>query len=605
MSYKLDIDTIKKSLDIVDVISRYLTVTKKGNRYYALCPFHNDTNPSLTISKEKNIFKCYACGEGGNVITFIQKYEHIPFKEALFKAAEMAGIDTNQYKNNFESANKEYYKCLKDLSDYYSLAIELANGEKAKKYCESRGLNEEIRKRFHIGYAPLNGEETIKYLRGCDNPMEVIDNLGLCNIVNGERVDLNKGRLVFPITDINDNIVAFSCRRLEDDDSPKYVNSKETIIFKKSNVLYNYAFAKDFARKEGHIYILEGFMDVIALYKIGIKNAVGLMGTALTNDHIKLLKNLNVEVRLCLDNDNAGQKAEATIIKEFEKQGINYRIVKLSKLAKDCDEILNIHGEEKLKEFVNTLVTKQEFILNYYSQGYDLTDDTERKKFVYDIIDKISNIKDQLDIEEYAEKIAKISGFSKTTIMNLLNDKRDKQAKIEEANTISASYYVSEANTPIKEAIEKANKNKRIGNLEGELLYHMLKSKMAIDYFNSYVQYFSNPIYSEIALYLQDYEELNKEVSSDNLIDFVSQNVNAVNNDMIINAITSIDNDEKYHYPLTKKTLEDLCNNLNKERTLYQKNSEIESKLKKELDDNEKAELLSKIAQLKKQTNKK
>ena len=133
----------------------------------------------------------------------------------------------------------------------------------------------------------------------------------------------------------------------------------------------------------------------------------------------------------------------------------------------------------------------------------------------------------------------------------------------------------------------------------------MLKSKMAIDYFNSYVQYFSNPIYSEIALYLQDYEELNKEVSSDNLIDFVSQNENAVNNDMIINAITSIDNDEKYHYPLTKKTLEDLCNNLNKERTLYQKNSEIESKLKKELDDNEKVELLSKIAQLKKQTNKK
>ena len=605
MAYEngLDINEIKNKLNIVDVVSRYINVTKKGNQYVALCPFHNDSNPSLQISKDKNIFKCYACGEGGNPITFIQKYEKISFKEALYKAAEMAGIDTTKYKTSTVNTKfTPYYKCLKDLNEYYCLAIETSSGKDALQYCEDRGLNSEIRNKFHIGYAPTNGFETIKFLRGCENDPKIIDELKLTGFKDNERFDLNQNRVIFGITNKNGDIVGFSARKYENlpnDDSPKYINSKENVVFNKSSILYNYDLAKSAAKKCGYIYVLEGFMDVISLYKAGIESAVGLMGTALTKEHILMLKNLNVEIRLSLDNDIAGQTAIANIIKLLDSENLNYRIVKKRDLAKDCDEILNKYGKDELINYLNNLISKQDFIIDFYSSGYDLNDAEERKNFVYEIIKKIGSVKDPLDIEEYSKKISKISKFSQNTISKLIeNESKNTSDKVIDIYDGDASYDFMPS--PKTNETNFNYKNKKLGKLENELLYQMLISKDAVEYFSNNIEFFLNPTYSQIALYLEEYINLYDDVNADNLISFIAESDDGNKSDELINTITFIASSDDYHLESNEKTVSDIGEKLLRERDLYQKMTDLDNKLASDLNDEEKAKLLIEKAKLKK-----
>lgn len=606
--YEIDANEILSKLDIVDVISRYINVTKKGKNYVAICPFHNDTNPSLSISKEKQIYKCFVCGAGGNALTFISKYEKISYSDAIYKAADMLGITYKKTTNSVDP-NKNLKKVLSDLYEYYSFALTTSQGKVAKDYCEKRGLNDEIIKKFKIGFAPVNGEETIKYLQSCGNSIEDINKLSISSFSNGNYYDKNAGRLIFSLTNNKNEIVGFSARKLSTDtDSPKYINSSESKIFVKSKILYNEFSAKDTAKRDGFIYIVEGFMDVIAFCKAGIESVVGLMGTAFSNETLELLKFLNVEVRLCLDGDNPGQNAMVSIVKKLEDKKVSYRIVKRISEAKDADEILARFGKEKLIEYANNLISKQEFLLNYFSSSYNLADDTEKKKFINDMIDNIQNVSNELDLDEYFQKMSKLTGFSTYSIRAVFNKAKAK-IKSKTENTPNNEHFDNfdeQYSSTENKFIKYKSSNQIINNLEYELIYQMLKDEKALKFYEKNVEYFYNEIYSEICLYLVNYYKEANKVNIAGLINYINLSDDNNNKDLLVNSIIEISNsNEASHCKLNEKTLLDIKNKLDIERYYDQKFAELNKKINSEIDSKIKIDLYSERAELNKEYIKK
>ena len=279
-------DDVIKNADIVKVISAYQPLTQHGKEYIGLCPFHNDSSPSMHVSPSKRIFKCFACGTGGDAIGYVMKREGLSYFEAMKKVAEISGyhdprLEDKQFNKPVDEAKVPLFKCLHDLTVYYQYALSTEEGKLALDYLDKRGLDSEIRNKYLLGYAFLDGEATIKYLQSKGHSLKTIEDVGIASISNGVYKDKNAGRVIFPILDKDGRVIGYSARTLHNDDA-KYVNTQGTALFYKSNVLYNYNVAKDKAHLDGYVYVLEGFMDVFALHKIGIDSAVALMGTALT-----------------------------------------------------------------------------------------------------------------------------------------------------------------------------------------------------------------------------------------------------------------------------------------------------------------------------------
>ena len=436
----IDSKEVLSKVNIVNVIKNYIPLTKKGHNYVGLCPFHNDSNPSMMVSEEKQIFKCFSCGTGGNAINFVQHKENISYGEALIKVAEIAGFNVSKYKNKNIDRYYNEKSCFADLNEYYTTVIEHGNNKIAYEYCESRGLTEEIRRKFHIGYAPADGTASIEYLKGIKNDnfeqkysLKLMQDYGICSYKAGSYRDIYENRLTFGIANSFGEVVGFSARFIGQNrgsDIPKYVNTKETPIFHKSEILYNYHNAKNHTKNCGYLYIVEGFMDVIALYKAGIQAVVGLMGTALSDKHIQMLKNEGVEIRLSLDNDYAGQTNSMSIVKKFNKAGIKFRVVKTHNLAKDSDEILQKYGADKLLEVINNLNTQQDFIIDFCKLTRDLSDETEKKVFIREVFKEIINLEDNLEIDSYCSKLAELTGFSKINIQKELLRIKSKSGKV-------------------------------------------------------------------------------------------------------------------------------------------------------------------------------
>ena len=357
MAYDIDVNKIRSNADIVRVVSSYLPLQQKGRNYVAVCPFHNDSNPSLTVSQEKQIYKCFSCNASGNVFTFVQEYEKIGFLEAVRKVCEL----TNQRVEGFEKVIKKnevpkekqvLYNLLNDLGNFYSYNLKNSSNKEAYEYIKNRGLEDKYLDEYRVGYAPYESEKTIKFLKAKGYSNDDILNSGVGIEANGTIYDRYNGRLVFPLFDTYNRIIGFSARKLPSSkDEAKYVNTTETPLFHKSNVLYNYYQAEKISRKIGFCYVLEGFMDVLALVRSGIPNAIAIMGTALTNEHIEMLKKLNCEIRLCFDNDRAGQEATLKNLALLKRTQLKVRVVNALNQNKDPDEILKTQGEEELKKF--------------------------------------------------------------------------------------------------------------------------------------------------------------------------------------------------------------------------------------------------------------
>lgn len=531
------IEDILKHADIVDVISSYINVIKKGRNYVAVCPFHDDKNPSMMISKEKQIFKCFVCGTGGNAITFIQKYENISFENAVKKLSELIGykdarLNIKSTASKQEEANAPLYVTCEELTKFYMMTLLAKEGEEGKKYLTERFIDDEVIKQFRIGFCPNNPLISIKYLQAKNCTLKDIETIGVAGHSNGQYVDKNAGRVVFPLTDINGKVVGYSARKINNSDEAKYVNSPETPLFQKGNIIYNYANAKKTARLDGYCYLLEGFMDVIALYRAGVKSAVALMGTALTMQQVNLLKRLNVEIRLCLDSDNPGQMATLKAIELFDKSNVKYRIVRRSNGPKDADEILDKYGKENLIKWLNILIDKVQFAMNYFSRTNPLNTIDERKRFILDFLPFLKNVNSELELEEYIVNIAKITNFDRKVITNALEKYKKNNTREENAN-ITLDIH------PERKAL------KRLQLTERMFVYQMLYSKKALEFYKDKDVPLSNEIFSKIASYIMEYYRNHENMTINDLINSVAQSGDK-ETDVIVSSITELSFENRY-----------------------------------------------------------
>lgn len=531
------VEDILKRADIVDVISSYINVIKKGRSYVAVCPFHDDKNPSMMISKEKQIFKCFVCGTGGNAITFIQKYENISFENAVKKLAELIGykderLNIKSTASKQEEANAPLYVTCEELTKFYMMTLLAKEGEEGKKYLTDRFIDDDVIKQFRIGFCPNNPLISIKYLQAKNCTLKDIETIGVAGHSNGQYVDKNAGRVVFPLTDINGKVVGYSARKINNSDEAKYVNSPETPLFQKGNIIYNYANAKKTARLDGYCYLLEGFMDVIALYRAGVKSAVALMGTALTMQQVNLLKRLNVEIRLCLDSDNPGQMATLKAIELFDKANVKYRIVRRSNGPKDADEILDKYGKDNLIKWLNILIDKVQFAMNYFSRTNPLNTIDERKRFILDFLPFLKNVNSELELEEYIVNIAKITKFDRKVITNALEKYKKNNTREENAN-ITLDIH------PERKVL------KRLQLTERMFVYQMLYSKEALEFYKDKDVPLSNEIFSKIASYIMEYYRNHENMTINDLINSVAQSDDK-ERDVIVSSITELSFENRY-----------------------------------------------------------
>lgn len=419
------INDIRKANDIVDVISAYIPLTKKGKNYFGVCPFHDDTNPSMSVSRDKQIYKCFSCGASGNVFNFVMDYENVDFKEAASVLAKRAGIDFNRgfVKNNNTKFDK-YYTMYDLALKLYQNNINSSFGKTAIEYLEKRSISKDVIKKFKIGLAPLENTLTDILFKKGYSTLEM-DNYGLGNGYG----DLYHNRIMFPLFDTNNRVVGFSGRVYNTSSESKYINTKETPIFKKGELLYNYYNAKDYCRLEKSVILVEGFMDVIRLHTIDIKNVVALMGTALTKNQIDLLKRLSKEIYLCLDGDSAGIKANLSVGNDLVNAGCNVKVINLSD-GLDPDEYVLKYGKDKYLSLYNNAINYSEYKLYHMRDGFDLSNIDDRSQYIKSVLEDISKESDDIKREFLLKKISTEFDIDISILKNNLK-KQEKYSKIE------------------------------------------------------------------------------------------------------------------------------------------------------------------------------
>lgn len=372
-------DSIKASINIVDVVGRYVQLSKSGSNHKGLCPFHNEATPSFLVSEDKGIYKCFGCGEGGDSISFLSKMEGISYGEALAQLAETTNIDQNvlsqlrrnNQRNNFEK-EFEILKFVQGFYQYYLLNTE--EGKVALDYLVGRGITKDIIGQFGIGLAPRDSNLLIKALESNSHSLEVAKNAGLIGqSENGNYYSLFKSRIMFQVTSEQGNIVGFSGRLyLPDDDGyAKYMNSPESRVFQKSQIVYNLHEAKKMARTTGKILMFEGFLDVIAANKAGFIESVATMGTALTTEHAKILSRYAREVILVFDGDKAGLAATAKAIPILFAQGLQVRVAHIPG-GLDPDDYVKQNGIDKFADVVKNALGAIDFQYEYLKQDLRL-----------------------------------------------------------------------------------------------------------------------------------------------------------------------------------------------------------------------------------------
>lgn len=522
------INEIRKQADIVDIISRHINVIKKGRNFFAICPFHNDTNPSLSISKDRQIFKCFVCNKAGNVFTFLQRYQNIPYMKAVKEVADIVGIDfnysdTKQQTSIINPKTKVLYDILHDSMIFYKNA--LVSNKNALEYCQNRNITIDILNEFNIGYSP-DYDKLIQYLLTKGYKKEDIYRSGIGIEHDSSLKDRFASRLIFPITDLEGKVVAFSGRIIEKSDMAKYVNSPETDIFVKGNTLYNYFNALNYIKKEKKMYICEGFMDCIALHRSGLKNAVALMGTAFTKEHLKLFKYLGVEIVLTLDADDPGNINANKLANELLDLEVNVKVIPSYKDVKDLDEFYVKYGQESLNEHLKqSEMTAFDFNFYVASKLKELENNENKKKFLKKMCQMISKMPKE-DIDLYTDKLHKELGFSTSTINSFIKEFKEKRN-----NTVIG--YVNN--------YQKLNKYQE---LQIRILSQMLESPEAIEIFISNLIYLEDESYRKISLLISEYYKENKEnLKMDYLIAdlFTKVSTDFSDDESLINVLSLID----------------------------------------------------------------
>ena len=411
MRYSDDIiEEVRSKNDIVDVVSQYVRLTKKGNSYFGLCPFHNEKTPSFSVTPGKQMYYCFGCGAGGNVFNFIMEYENYTFGEALKHLADRAGVELPKIEHSREVRQKaqekaELLEINKQAAQYFYYQLRTEKGQTGLDYLKNRGLSEETMRKFGLGYSDRAGGGLYRYLKAKGYPDDRLRESGLFNVDERHGMyDKFWNRVIFPIMDVNNRVIGFG-GRVMGDAKPKYLNSPETKIFDKSRNLYGLNIARTTRKK--YLILCEGYMDVISMHQAGFTNAVASLGTALTSGHASLLKRYTQEVLLLYDSDEAGIRAALRGIPILREAGVNSRVVSL-KPYKDPDEFIRNMGpeafEQRLEEARDSFLFRVEVAENEFS----MNDPQGQNQFFERCAQMLLELKDELERNLYIDAVVKI-----------------------------------------------------------------------------------------------------------------------------------------------------------------------------------------------------
>lgn len=502
---------IQRKVNIVDVIGEYLPLEQKGKNYFAICPFHDDHNPSMSISPEKQIYTCFVCGASGNVFNFVMNYENISFSEAVAAVATKAGISLDIKAKHKEVKQDDkyikFYQMFDITNKYYQNNIKSVYGKAATRYLHERNLDDDIIKEFEIGLS-MNDNNVSKLLSKKGYDVNDLIDIGLCGKKENFVYDTFRNRIIFPLYNLTGQVVGFSGRIYNGEDESKYINSKESVIFKKGTLLYNYHRAISYARDKRQIIVVEGFMDVIRLYTIGIKNVVATMGTAITKEHAELIKKLSKNVILCFDGDKAGKKATISAIDALEKTGITPKIIRLEDDL-DPDDYVKKKGKEAYLNHLNNAMSTLEFRLDDNKSSVNFNDYGEVSNYLNDIISELKKIDDKIVYELTVKRISKETGVDVETINNLVSEIPKHEIKV-----------VTKRKTLKKDKYKKA---------EEYLVYYMLKKENAIILYQNMVSYLSNKLLSDIAMEILEFYEKNHYINVTDFTLFLEDKTELIN----------------------------------------------------------------------------
>ena len=402
------IEEIRLKNDIVDVISGYVKLQKKGSSYFGLCPFHNEKSPSFSVSRSKQMYYCFGCGAGGNVFTFVMEYENFSFLEAVKMLADRAGVELPEVEYSKEAKEKADLKTTlleinKLAAKYFYAQLKAPQGEIAHNYLTQRGLSEETITAFGLGYSNKYSDDLYKYLKTKGYSDELLAKAGLIS-VNEKNGAYDKfwNRVMFPIMDVNNRVIGFG-GRVMGDAKPKYLNSPETEIFDKSRNLYGLNRAR--TSRKNYFLICEGYMDVISLHQAGFTNAIASLGTALTSGHASLIKRYVNEVYLTYDSDEAGTKAALRAIPILKEAGIVAKIIRMEPY-KDPDEFIKNMGAEAFEERINKARNGFMFSLEILERDYDMNSPEGKTSFQNAVAERLTQFEDELERENYIEAVA-------------------------------------------------------------------------------------------------------------------------------------------------------------------------------------------------------
>ena len=462
------LDEVKSSNDIVDVISQYISLKRSGRNYFGLCPFHNEKSPSFSVSPDKQIFHCFGCGVGGNIITFISKIEGIGFKEAIEVLAEKANIKLPTIDNSVDSKKEELkakvYKVNSFTAEYYHKKLYEPTSKIAQEYVKKRQLNNETLQSFKIGFSGKFDELYKALKKEGFNDEEILES-GLVNKnENGKYIDRYRNRLMIPILDERNRVIAFGGRVL-DDSKPKYINSPENIVYSKGRHLFGLNVAKKGDTKR--LLIVEGYMDAISLHQRGITSVVASLGTALTTQQGWLLRKNCEQVILGFDSDGAGQTAVLRAMEVMQNMGCDMRVLQMSG-AKDPDEYVVKYGAVRFQKLLDEAISLIEFKIKILQKDLNLESASDKIKFLNEIAKLISKIENTMEREIYIEKIAKGYNISKEAIYAEVN-------KLQYSNRRSSN--VLEKEKPVISRVKKErNISEEIIKRENTIIWILINS---------------------------------------------------------------------------------------------------------------------------------
>lgn len=561
------INEIRNKIDIVDIISNYLPLTQKGKNYFGVCPFHDDHSPSMSVSKEKQIFTCFSCGKTGNVFTFVADYEHIGFYDAVKVLGAKVGYNLGAIKKHVNK-NQEAYDMYSLACKYYQNSLFTNMGNNAREYLEKRQIDKETIKKFKIGLSTSNMSLT-DFLINKKIPLKKIIDYGIAN-ESGKDIFIN--RIMFPLCDLEGNVVAFSGRIYSTKDNSKYVNTKETPIFKKGNILYNYHNAKELLKKNETIIVMEGFMDVIRASTVGINNCVATMGTALTKQNASLLKKMSDNIILCFDGDAAGEEATIHAINVLKEIDVTPKVIRLEDNL-DPDEYILKNGKADFMAKVNSPMNSIEFLMKIHKNNKNLTDIEDISTYIDEALKDLSSIDDEVMIELTLNKLSKEFSISYNTLL-------DKYQKIKPGKKI-----------PIKEKTKNTEiKLNQYDQASRYLINYMFKDAKIISTVEKRITFFPDNQIRILANEIIDYYHKYKTINEADFISYIANNESDLN---LLNQIIQINKKD-----FTEEEIEDYIKVINS-YPIKRKIAKLNQELKEETNPIKQANILSEILSLK------